>query len=480
MSVVLAANPCFASKLPDNVKEYIKKELPKATIRFDSLIENADGTQYIPVIPLTVNKDVTELKPVFSIPKNQTLKNQPDIILLNNNYSFLKIIKKPNQPPTVIANDSIPLTVKLGLLPQDLLVPENLVLPADLRILLGNLVIPIKEKDDFINVSVFNDSPKNTTTKSTPANPQLVNLVNKVPELNNKMFFVINNRSNIIQAIPPEKAKSQYIIKLPFIPDSVVQTIDKRYLLVGSSQSTKVVIMDLYKNSVAKELELGVKPSSMSILNPTHEVYIASSEDSSVSIVNLDDMLLVRKIQLEGKPSMLKISYDNKSFIYLDDVSSKIYEYKWSEDLTENKNVAQLSNISDIYKTTDEILALNRVTGTLIFIDPVTGYQKSTVKVGSKPVDMVVLDNKIYILNAGSDDISVVDLKTKDLIGTITLNTGGFPRHLTLLESNTKLLVSNILNKTYTIVDINSQKVIEQIPIQAEVGFIVVAQKYGK
>ena len=44
-----ATTSAFAAKIPDNVKNFVKKEMPGATFRFDGLLSYPDGTLYLPL-----------------------------------------------------------------------------------------------------------------------------------------------------------------------------------------------------------------------------------------------------------------------------------------------------------------------------------------------------------------------------------------------------------------------------------------------
>ena len=62
-----------ASRLPENVWDYIKRELPRATQRFDSVIVLDENTMYVPLYPAQRN-DVESLTINYTYPNKQTLK----------------------------------------------------------------------------------------------------------------------------------------------------------------------------------------------------------------------------------------------------------------------------------------------------------------------------------------------------------------------------------------------------------------------
>ena len=82
----------------------------------------------------------------YSYPNNQTLSQYPEVVLLNNGYSFLKVFKDEKGNYTLTKKDDLPIKVRLGLMPQDMLTPIGLKMPESLKLTLGDLLIPSKEE----------------------------------------------------------------------------------------------------------------------------------------------------------------------------------------------------------------------------------------------------------------------------------------------------------------------------------------------
>ena len=163
------SNVCSAAKIPEAELEVLKKEFPNMKVRFDALVELSDGTKYIPVYPIKTEFVATEIKVINTIPKNQTLKDKPDFFMFNSNFAFFQI-KNEKDKTTVIYSEEIPNEVKMGLLPQDLLVPKGFQLPAQLRIIAGNLMIPVKPSTEYKEIEIstgkeIKNSPRQQQTK---------------------------------------------------------------------------------------------------------------------------------------------------------------------------------------------------------------------------------------------------------------------------------------------------------------------------
>ena len=141
-----------ASRLPDNFWSYIKQELPRATQRFDSVIVLDENTMYVPLYPAQRSSADT-ISVEYTYPAKQTLKQKPEVIIFNNNFVLLKIFKDSKGNFTITKKEDLPEKVKLGVMPQDMLVPTGLKVPESLKLIMGDLVIPNRGDNLLITTS---------------------------------------------------------------------------------------------------------------------------------------------------------------------------------------------------------------------------------------------------------------------------------------------------------------------------------------
>ena len=157
LSAVLASNSAFAAKLPAEITEFINKSYPGAEIRFDGVIILPDSTLYLPLYPAPA-KEVQVLEVETSYPANTPFYKKPDVVIFNNDFVLLKVITDKNGKKTVLNLDNPPAEIRNGLLPQDMLVPRGLIIPENIKGIMGNLKIETQadryirlepEKNDF-------------------------------------------------------------------------------------------------------------------------------------------------------------------------------------------------------------------------------------------------------------------------------------------------------------------------------------------
>lgn len=80
----------IAAQVPQEVQDFVNKTFPNTNFRFDGVIILPDNTMYLPVFPAKVGTvEQVDIKTTY--PANETLKQKPDMVILNNNYSLLKL-----------------------------------------------------------------------------------------------------------------------------------------------------------------------------------------------------------------------------------------------------------------------------------------------------------------------------------------------------------------------------------------------------
>ena len=98
------------------------------------------------------------------------------------------MFKDKNGDYTLTSYEDFPMKVKLGVMPQDMLVPPGLKMPENLKLVLGDLIIPSKN-DNLISIEA------NTSKKSSSL---LKNELVPLQELRNKKTYITTNNSKFM------------------------------------------------------------------------------------------------------------------------------------------------------------------------------------------------------------------------------------------------------------------------------------------
>gem|GEM_PF-1267796 len=469
-----------ATQLPQPIAAFLKSKFPGVEIRFDGLIELPDKTIYLPVLPLMYGNAKNPAAVAQTIPAKTDFSKKPDMILFANNLALFKIIQQKNGELTVNYSPAIPLNVKLGILPQDLIVPHGLILPTELRVILGDLKVRIKAKkdeDDLVfygNPSEYNEIKAGLLTGKTE-----LKQIKSLPELDflkNKALYSSSFRENTVDIIDSQTGRTKKTMKLPSFPSNMVLTPDERYLLISLMSINKVLVVDTFSELFLKEIEVGKMPASILMSHGLNKAYIANKLSSSISEIDLDNMIVKKEIPVLGTPDNLVFTENKQNIIYIDTTSGNIYSLNLEKELC--TKILQINNVSKFALNRNCLYILSRSDNEIIIYDYASKTESARVKVGQKPVDLQIYEkrNEIYVLSAGSDEINIIDMIDFKVKKDIKLDTGGFPSKITLIQKENKALITN--HDTYQIVvyDIKKENIPGFIPVSKTINFLQVSR----
>lgn len=471
--ILATATSAFAAKIPDNVKSLIKKDFAKADFRFDGLITMPDGTLYLPLFPALVKKP-EKLEVVSTIPAKQTLAQEPDVVILNNDFVLLKVLIDQKGRKTVLNIKEPPLEVKTGLLPQDLLVPSGLVIPDNIKGIMGNLEIGTAQDAGIrINAEPF---LANKTVKTSITGE---NLVNKVPQLENKTIYISTCYSKNIQVVQGEAKVPEYALSQTSSPISMKATPDDKFLLVTAYGKTFVNVISLADERIIRQLDLTTPAGEIVVDKWKNRAYVASGDDSSIYIIDLNTMTLKQKIKVKGLCEKLSLSDDGSKLFYVDGKTSDVWTIEIDNDFV-IKNIGKFPNISKISYAQGKIYLISRTKNRLAIIDYVTLGLIKEIDVAPKPIDMLVYKDNLYILSAQTNILQVLNTVDDEITHTIYLNTNGFSTKIYQLKNTDIALVMDTKANKYSVLDLSKNQVIKTNLLDIPVSDIAVTPKIRK
>ena len=501
-ALFISISGVFATTLPKSLLDYIRLQVPNATIRFDGLIMFPDKTTYLPLIPAIPNI-VDNVNVVYTYPQKMTnLSQKPEIMVFDNNYVLLKVIKDKNGVTISKATD-YPITVKTGVLPQDLLVPRGLFIPESLEGILGDLKIPVGNQN---NAVIKNDEENKQDEIAEFLDKKNPVTVPKIDALKNKLYFISNYDSNYLRVINSDNTQPLYSLKLESIPRAIVSAVDGKYLLITTGAKTFLDVVDVQREEIAKQIDLATEPSEIIVDETNNLAYVAAKDEEAIFVIDLKNMELKQKVLVKGCPSYLAITPDGTKLVYQDKNSANIYVIYPKSDFV-IKSMLVFPNISKIIATNNAVYITSRTKNQLeilaypskndneyIFDTPVnmktvfdTPYRNlpspieniimAQKSVTGKPVDMVYYNEKLYILGAKQNQIDVYDTKTNEIIKTIDLPINGFSKKLTRVDKTNYVVISNAREEKYLIFDLDTYSTVQQVPLNTRINNLVIVKK---
>ena len=461
--MLCSATMSFAAKIPDNVKSFVDGVFPKTTYRFDGLVMLPDSTIYLPLFPSNFY-DEDELTIKYTIPANKKLSDKPDAVVFNNNFVLLKVIKTKDGKNSVVNMPSPPYELRSGLLPQDLLVPKGLVIPENLKGIIGNLIIGTTPD---LKIEVM--KPKNTV--------QSVSGV-VVPELKDKTFYISSPYSKNIQVLTQGHKTPDYALEQENTPNSIA-VYNNEFLLVTSYDKKTLDVISLADDAVIRQVVFQTQPDEILIDNNKKVAYVSSAEAASIFIVNLENMTLSKQIKLNGMCEKMFLSEDGSKLLYNDKQTREI----WAIELDNKyllKDIGRFPNVSRIVYAGNKVYVTSRTKNHLAIIDYDTVNLISKLEVCPKPIDMLPYKDKVFVLSAGANAIQIVDVTTDKIVDQIDLLTNGFATRIYRIDGTNLAIVTDSKSSVYSIINLDNNDIIATNPLDIPVSSITVSNKVKK
>ena len=467
LALLLAVTGCaYASELPKEIKSIVSNEFPQTNFRFDGVVILPDNTIYLPVIPARIINP-EEIKVSSTIPAGKTLAQKPDVIIFNNDYVLLKVLEDKEGKKSITKLQTPPHQLKSGLLPQDMLVPHGLMIPENLKGIIGNL-----------EISTINEPTLKVILPSNKNENSLVNSLSEIPQLKNKTIYATTNFTKNIQVLNPSKQTPEYSLSQENIPISM-KGYNGEFLLVTSYNKRSIDVISLADEQIIKQINLKTQPDEIIIDSKNKIAYIASPEDSSIYILSLENMTLKKQLKLNGMCEKLTLSEDGSKLFYVDKKTNEI----WVVELDNGyllREIGRFPNTSKIAYANNKIYITSRTKNRLAIIDYKTIGLVGETLITEKPIDMLVFNDKLYVLGAINNEICVIDTTTDQLTDIIELGTDGFSTKIFRIDDTNIAIVTDSKAKKYSIIDLGMKKVIKNNFVEIPINSVVVVDKVKK
>ena len=528
LMILFAANlSADASQLPKIVKDYLVSQKKVPNVRFDGVVTYNNQVMYLPVYP-SYPKEVETLQISKTYPENQTMDNLPDMVLFNNNFALLKVVKNGENSVTVRDIPELPVEIKTGLLPQDIMVPHGLVLPEAYAGIIGDVQIPLVGS---AKTSTF----VTRKTAPLPSGKRVADTkIQNVPSaLKNKLYFVNNFQTEYLQVYSSTVTEPLYSIKTSGVMKDVKPAMNGKYLLAATNGKNNIDVIDVVNEYIAKTIDLTSNPTEILVDDSTKKAYVASIGDESLSVIDLESMTMKEKIQLVGAPQKMALSPDSTKLVYTDVKTSNVYILDLVNGY-ENKLITKFPNATELILKNNVLYMIARTNPQLRVVhfdllqdndftktkkqrkkeaavkneekadaetltdDLVVDYDLhdgkqvnadeldknaktystsiKDIKVGAKPIDMYERNGNIYVLCAGDNSVYKYNLSMENAQVT-TLPIGGFSKAFTPIPNSNLAVVTNMADLKYVVYDMDKDKAIQTLPVSEYINMITVLDR---
>jgi len=302
-------------------------------------------------------------------------------------------------------------------------------------------------------IAVVNNDSRSLTLIDLPSHDIRAEIIvgrdprNVVFSMDGSRAFVTNRWDDSLSVIDISSLSVERTVKLCDEPAGILALIDGR-VIVSCYGSGEVAIVDPDDGEVTEILDVNIAPSGMAFDTTRNLLYVTHFIDGQVTVVEPNTLQVVNTIST-GIDSNLVNSI----------VIGPDAERAWVPH--ERSNVGNEALLFDTtvfpVVTAIDLNTQAQIVNARIHLD-----------ISDEPVNMpfdaiVTGDNKIWVLNSGSNDISVINLE--DGKGIAHIEVGHNPRGLALSLNGSTVYVNNNLSGTVSVIDTASYQVMEEIAV---------------
>jgi len=467
--VMLLGNSAFATKLPNDIWNYINANLSKAQQRFDSVIVLSDDVMYIPLYPPNT-KEVEKIQIEYTYPENKTLKDLPEVVLFNNGYSLLKVFKDEEKNYTLTKKDDLPIKVRLGLMPQDMLTPVGLKMPESLKLTLGDLLIPSKEET---TLALKEEEQKQNIFAPTVKRNEFIPAV----EFKNKKIILNARNSKFLSVYDNADKTPLYELKLASMPLKIVTSEKSKTALILYWSGKNLEIINLKDENTIAQIPIDANATDV-VLNEKEDLaYVTSQNANSIYVIDLGSALLKKVIKLVQKLSKITYCSIDDTISFVDEYQSKVFNITKNADDYIVQPMGSVQNISKILSDVANIYVLSRLENELHVFDKAHGTLLYTVEIDKKPTDAILWGTKLFILCSREGYLDVYDTLENKIISREKIASEGFYSKITLIPNEKNILITGINAKNYLIYNLETMQITKKQESYVDVANIIFLNK---
>ncbi len=272
-------------------------------------------------------------------------------------------------------------------------------------------------------------------------------------------------------------------------PRTLCFTSDSAKVLVSNHGSANISVVSLDRAAEVARYPVGLMPYG--IVTDGTNVYVAELAAGNVGVINLETGRQVGRIAVEAFPAGLALTADRKRLLVTHLFSGDVTDID-IRTLTVSGTVSTGSDISlnqfvvigpqgkkaylpQIRSNTDNTaLLFDSTVFPVVNVLDLSEFkllvrERITLDTADEPVNMpfsVAIspdENIVYVVNAGSDDISVIDQRTNRGVAHITV--GANPRGIAITSDGAQVFVNNVLDGTLSVINTDDLNVTHTVDL---------------
>lgn len=235
---------------------------------------------------------------------------------------------------------------------------------------------------------------------------------------------------------------------------------------VNNLAMNSVWVFNTKDGSVLDMLQVGSSPSAVEVSPNGFWLYVLNSGADSISVIDAETFSVVKTLSLGEEPRTIRLSPDGSLLAVVTYVNHVL--------LFETKNLKQVGIIDVNKKPADAVFSfegkylfsVSEKTNLLEKINPYVGKAISVAEVGKSPVALAITHkDRAFVVNSGSDGVSVIDLVDFSRDKKYDISVGSKPVAIVLGNEEKLAYVANKESDSVTVFDATTYKVVSDISV---------------
>jgi DNA-binding beta-propeller fold protein YncE len=201
----------------------------------------------------------------------------------------------------------------------------------------------------------------------------------------------------------------------PYIAPHTLKRGPDGLIYITCENSAVVVVIDPSTHRVVGAIDSGSTNGHRLIISADGQrLYTENEEDATVSVIDLPNRKLLRKIKTPRALAGIAIAPDN-TVIAVDDVEPTLFLIDVARDDIRTLRLEGVAKAAQIarYREDNSVLAVTSLnSGTVSLIDPSFAHQ-TAIGVGSQPMDMAFRGDELFVACQGDGSVHVIDVPAR-------------------------------------------------------------------
>src|SRR5882724_1622895 len=199
-------------------------------------------------------------------------------------------------------------------------------------------------------------------------------------------------------------------------------------IYITCENSAVVAVIDRSTHTVVDAIDSGSTNGHRLIISPDgRRLYTENEEDGTVSVIDLPNRKLLRKIKTPRPLAGIAISADGRTVIAVDDAEPTLFLIDTaSEQVTRTlplKDVPKAAQIAR-YSPDNSLLGVTSLNSNMVsLIDP-SFRRQTAITVGSQPMDMAFRGDELFVACQGDGSVHVIDIPSRQAKHSFRAGTG--------------------------------------------------------